>query len=124
MSERLTQARINLRPFGAGIDSPDSFAVSIQRPIASSALATPGQFRHLGYEGLIFVAPVNDDFVLIHSFPPNLWGRRPRLRVALAARNFGRVKARRGSGEPPYRTTPAIGLLAAAYSFFGIRPAR
>ena len=23
-----------------------------------------------------------------------------------------------------YRTTPAIGLLAAAYSFFGIRPAR
>ena len=29
-----------------------------------------------------------------------------------------------GARCDPYRTTPAIGLLAAAYSFFGIRPAR
>src|SRR5947209_5156622 len=71
------QAKIKRRPLGSGIGSPNSFAVSIQSRIASCALESrflrgtvcgaSRKFRHLSHESLVFLAPVNNNFVFIHS---------------------------------------------------------
>ena len=68
----------NNRPLGSGIGRPSSFAVSIHSSITTSTLASascrvkpvggaPGELGDFGDERLVFVVPVENDFVFSHS---------------------------------------------------------
>ena len=73
-----SHANIRRSPFGSGIGSPNSCAVSIHRSmawlmcanafsLAVTVSGAPGEFGSFGHKGAVFVAPIDNNLVLVHQ---------------------------------------------------------